>query len=144
MKPKTQRLYLIGLGLCGLGLGTFLILTAFQESLIFYYLPSDLQQKKISAHQRIRLGGLVEMNSVHHEGEKVTFKVTDQKTTLNVTSTGLLPDLFREGQGVVAEGFLKSPGEFQAESVLAKHDEKYMPKEVADQLKKEGLWQNAQ
>jgi cytochrome c-type biogenesis protein CcmE len=144
VKPKTQRLCLIGLGLCGLALATFLILMAFQESLIFYYLPSDLQQKTVSTHQRIRMGGLVEMNSVQQEGEKVTFKITDQKATLKVTYTGLLPDLFREGQGVVAEGFLKSPEEFQAESVLAKHDEKYMPKEVADQLKKEGLWKNAQ
>lgn len=144
MKPKTQRLILIGLGLSGLGLAIFLILSSFQDALIFYFIPSDLQRKSLSPQQRIRVGGFVEKGSVRYERENVTFHISDHKVVLKVNYKGLLPDLFREGQGVVAEGFLVTPDKFQAESVLAKHDENYMPKEVADQLKKEGLWQDAQ
>ncbi len=144
MKPKMQRLWLIGLGLLGLGLAAFFVMTAFQDALVFYYLPSDLQHKKIASSQRIRVGGLVEVNSVQKKGENVTFHVTDQQGTVRVNYTGVLPDLFREGQGVVAEGYLVTPEEFKAESVLAKHDENYMPKEIADQLKKEGRWKHAQ
>jgi cytochrome c-type biogenesis protein CcmE len=90
------------------------------------------------------VGGLVKPHSLHQDGEKVSFRVTDQKAFVDVTYQGLLPDLFREGQGVVVEGYLLNPTEFQAETVLAKHDENYMPKEVADRLKEEGLWRNAQ
>lgn len=144
VKPKHQRLLLLSLGLLGLGVATLLMVTAFQDALIFYYVPSELQKKKVSSHERIRVGGLVKTHSVQHDGDKVTFQITDHKTTLKVNYQGLLPDLFREGQGVVAEGFLLDSQLFQAESVLAKHDEKYMPKEVSDRLKKEGLWQNAQ
>ncbi len=144
MKRKHQRLVLISSGLLGLGIAAFLTLTAFQEALVFYYMPSDLQSKKIPSEQRIRLGGLVEPRSLRQNGEKVSFKITDQKKFIDVTYQGILPDLFREGQGVVVEGYLRNPTEFQAEMVLAKHDENYMPKEVADRLKEEGAWRNAQ
>lgn len=144
MKPKHQRLLLLGLGLLGLGIITFLTLMAFQDALIFYYTPSSLQEKKLSSHQRIRVGGLVKDHSVTHQGEKVTFQITDQGTSLKVNYQGILPDLFREGQGVVAEGYLTDPDLFQAVSILAKHDEKYMPKEVADQLKNQGVWKHDQ
>lgn len=144
MKQKHQRLLFVSGGLLGLGLGVFLTLTAFREALIFYYAPSDLTHKSISPLTRIRVGGLVEARSVKPQGESVTFKITDRAYVLRVTYRGILPDLFREGQGVVAEGYLVSPTEFKAETVLAKHDEKYMPKEVADQLKKENLWRHDQ
>lgn len=144
VKHKHQRLLLILGALVGLGVTAALMLVAFEENLVFFYMPSDLLHKKISPEQRIRVGGLVEPHSLVHEGEKVTFKVTDQKESLEVTYQGLLPDLFREGQGVVAEGYLLKPSVFHAESVLAKHDETYMPKEVADQLKKQAVYRNAQ
>ena len=144
MKPKHQRLLLIGLGFAGLGLAAFLTLTAFQDALVFYYIPSDVHQKKILPEQRIRVGGFVKPHSVHHQGEKVSFQITDERDSLEINYQGILPDLFREGQGVVVEGYLLKPTEFQAETVLAKHDEKYMPKEVADRLKEEGLWHDAE
>lgn len=144
MKQKHQRLLFISGGLLALGIGAFLTLMAFQEALIFYYAPSDLVHKNISPRTRIRVGGLVEAHSIKPSGEKVRFKITDQNQILQVTYQGILPDLFREGQGVVVEGYLLSPTEFKAETVLAKHDEKYMPKEVADQLKRENLWRNDQ
>lgn len=144
MKPKHQRLFLICAALMGLGISASLILVAFQENLVFFYMPSDLLHKKISPQQRIRVGGLVETHSLHQEGEKVHFKITDQKESIAVKYQGLLPDLFREGQGVVAEGYLLSPRHFQAITVLAKHDETYMPKEVAERLKQTGLWRDGQ
>lgn len=143
MKYKHQRLLLIFVGLTGLGIAAFLILMAFQDSLIFFYTPSDLAHKTIPGGQRIRVGGLVKPHSLYQEGEKIQFTITDQKETLKVNYQGLLPDLFREGQGVVVEGYLQGSSIFQAESVLAKHDENYMPQEVADRLKKEGLWRHA-
>ncbi|MBS0271454.1 MAG: cytochrome c maturation protein CcmE [Proteobacteria bacterium] len=143
MKPKHQRFLLIGVALLGIGVSTFLILTAFRENLVFFYTPSDLTQKKIHATQRIRIGGLVKPHSVQQTGEKIYFEITDHKIILKVSYDGLLPDLFREGQGIVAEGYLRQPDHFQAETVLAKHDENYMPPEVAERLKEEGLWHNA-
>lgn len=142
MKPKHQRLLLIGIALLGLGISTFLILTAFRENLVFFYTPCDLTQKKIHASQRIRIGGLVKPHSIHHSGEKVHFEIIDQKAILKVSYNGLLPDLFREGKGVVAEGYLRQPDHFHAESVLAKHDENYMPPEVAKRLQEEGFWRD--
>ena len=144
MKLKYQRLLLILLVLMGLGGAAFFILSAFQEALIFYYIPSDLPQKKMNSQQRIRVGGLVKPQSVHSAGEKVSFEITDQKNSLKVNYQGTLPDLFREGQTAVAEGYLLEPNLFQADSILAKHDEKYMPKEVADALKKKALWKDSQ
>jgi len=144
VKPKHQRLFLISAGLAGLGIAAFLMMTAFQDNLIFFYTPSDLLHKKIPPVQRLRVGGLVDVNSLHRRGESVSFKITDHKEILDVHYQGLLPDLFREGQGVVVEGYLVNPTEFQAETVLAKHDEKYMPKDVADRLKETGLWRDDQ
>jgi cytochrome c-type biogenesis protein CcmE len=142
MKQKHRRLLLITCGLVGLSLAAFLTLSAFQETLMYYYTPIDLSKKAVSREERIRLGGLVEVNSVVQEGESIRFRVTDGQGKVTVFYKGLLPDLFREGQGVVLEGYLLKPTEFQAETVLAKHDEKYMPKQVADQLKQAGLWQD--
>jgi cytochrome c-type biogenesis protein CcmE len=142
MKPKHQRFLIIFLGLVGLGTAIFLVSIAFRDNLVFFYTPTDLSQKKIHPEQRLRVGGLVEKNSLRQHDQKVTFHITDHATVLKVNYTGLLPDLFREGQGVVVEGHLSEPGTFQAETVLAKHDENYMPKEVADRLKETGLWRD--
>jgi cytochrome c-type biogenesis protein CcmE len=137
---KTRRLYFVALALLGLGAGTALVLTAFQDNIVFFFSPTDVAARQISPEQRIRIGGLVEKDSVVKNGEDVTFTVTDLTKTLKVKYTGLLPDLFREGQGIVAEGSLGSDGVFVAREVLAKHDENYMPREVADALKKSGQW----
>jgi cytochrome c-type biogenesis protein CcmE len=135
VKPKHQRLLLICSALLGLSISLFLILIAFQDTLVFFYTPSDLLHKKIPPQQRIRIGGFVDLHSTHQRGENVRFKITDHNETIEVNYHGLLPDLFREGQGAVVEGYLLDPTHFQAETVLAKHDEKYMPKEVANCLK---------
>lgn len=142
MKPKHQRFLIIFMGLVGLGTAIFLISIAFRDNLVFFYTPSDLSQKKIHPEQRLRVGGLVEKNSLRQHGQKVTFHITDHAKVLKIHYTGLLPDLFREEQGVVVEGHLSKSGLFQAETVLAKHDENYMPKEVADRLKEKGLWRD--
>jgi cytochrome c-type biogenesis protein CcmE len=131
----------VGLGLLALGAATALVLTAISDSLLYFYSPSDLQDRPVAEGQRFRLGGLVEEGSVRKDGETVRFIVTDMVNTIPVTYTGILPDLFREGQGVVTEGRLEGGGLFQADNVLAKHDENYMPKEVADSLKESGYWQ---
>ncbi len=141
MTRKQRRLYFVLLGLLALGAATALVLTAFNDTLVYFYSPSDLQTKHVGPDRRVRIGGLVEKGSVAKDGSTVTFKVTDMSASLNVTYTGVLPDLFREGQGVVAEGRLDPQGVFHAQEVLAKHDENYMPKEVADALKKSGHWQ---
>ncbi len=125
-----------------LGLAVGLVLFALEDSIVFFYSPSDIVEKKIKPGQRIRLGGLVEEGSVKRgENTTIQFTVTDTAKTISVMYTGVLPDLFREGQGVVTEGKLGSDGVFIADSVLAKHDENYMPPEVADALKKQGVWQ---
>jgi cytochrome c-type biogenesis protein CcmE len=112
-----------------------------RDSIVFFYSPSEVATMQIAPGQRFRLGGLVETGSVlRGEGTTIRFVVTDKTKTLPVTYTGVLPDLFREGQGVVAEGMLAADGTFQADNVLAKHDEKYMPPEVAKKLKEQGLW----
>lgn len=144
MKPKHQRLFLICSALVGIGIALFLILIAFEDTVVFFYSPTELLHKTISPQQRIRVGGLVEIASTYQAGENVQFKITDQKEVITVTYNGLLPDLFKEGQGVVAEGYLLDPMNFQATTILAKHDEKYMPKEVAEHLKKTGLWRDGQ
>src|ERR1700675_2101335 len=143
MTRKRRRLLALALGLALLGAATAMVLAAFNDNLVFFYGPSDLAAKAIPAGRRIRIGGLVETQSLKREGEgrSVDFRVTDGKTDILVVFDGALPDLFREGQGVVAEGRLRADGVFVATSVLAKHDEKYMPPEVADALKKAGRWQ---
>jgi cytochrome c-type biogenesis protein CcmE len=140
MTRKKRRLYAVLAGVAALAVATGLVLSAFSDNLVFFYSPTELAAKHIAPDRQIRIGGLVQEKSVVREGKTVEFKVTDGKTTVPVTYTGLLPDLFREGQGVVAEGKLRRDGTFQAASVLAKHDEKYMPPEVAAALKKSGHW----
>lgn len=142
MKAKRKRLYLALGGLALLGVASALVLSAFEENLVFFFSPSDLQAKEVAPDQRLRLGGLVETGSVARaaDGVGVSFRVTDGAVSVRVTYDGILPDLFREGQGVVAEGSLVG-GVFQAREVLAKHDENYMPPEVADALKRAGQWQ---
>ena len=118
-----------------------LVLFALRDSIVFFYGPTELAEKAPGPGTRLRLGGLVEQGSLVHLGQSsVSFAVTDLKQHVKVTYTGLLPDLFREGQGVVAEGVLQAPGSFRADTVLAKHDATYMPKDVADSLKKQGVW----
>lgn len=143
MKRKHRRLVFIISGMLGLGVAVGLVLSAFEENLVFFYSPTDLIEKELPDGRRFRLGGLVEEGSVNHldDGLSVEFIVTDLLATVPVVYRGPLPDLFREGQGVVAEGVLAPSGIFEADSVLAKHDENYMPPEVAEALKKSGQWQ---
>ena len=142
MTRKSKRLVLIAGGLAFVGLAVALVMTAFEDSVVFFFSPSELAAKPTDPDRRIRIGGLVEDGSVSTgpgEGE-VRFRVTDGGATLPVVYVGILPDLFREGQGVVAQGSLV--GEiFKADEVLAKHYETYMPPEVAKALKEQGHWQ---
>ena len=141
MTRKQRRLVLIGGSLGVLALAAVLVLTALKDSIVFFNSPSDVVEKNLQPGSRIRLGGLVKPGSLER-GEQlaVRFEVTDGNRAIAVRYQGILPDLFREGQGVIAEGTIESGGGFKADSVLAKHDEKYMPKEVADALKKQGHW----
>jgi cytochrome c-type biogenesis protein CcmE len=141
MTRKQRRLAIIGS--CGLVLAVAagLVLFAMRDSIVFFHGPTDVVEKSILAGTRFRLGGLVKEGSVVRQGQTVTFEVTDMNRNIPVTYTGILPDLFREGQGVVTEGVLQAGGLFKADSVLARHDENYMPREVADSLKKQGHWQ---
>lgn len=144
MTRKRRRLIVVLAGLAMLGAATALVLSAFDDNLVFFYSPSDLQAKSVPEGRRVRIGGLVEPGSVKRAGKTLDFRVTDGNSAVAVTYSGVVPDLFREGQGVVAEGTLGSDGTFRAASVLAKHDENYMPPEVADALKKAGHWQGEQ
>ena len=141
MTRKQRRLYFVVLGMLALGAATALVLTAMSDTLVYFYTPSDLKTRHVSEGRRMRIGGLVEQGSVERKGDEVRFVVTDLTATLPVVYRGVLPDLFREGQGVVTEGKMDGQGLFHASEVLAKHDENYMPKEVADALKKSGQWQ---
>ncbi|HEX2432227.1 MAG TPA: cytochrome c maturation protein CcmE, partial [Aestuariivirgaceae bacterium] len=121
------------------------VLYALNDSIVFFYTPSEALTRNIAEGQRFRLGGLVEKGSLKHGADEgVSFIVTDTDKTMAVSYRGQLPDLFREGQGVVAEGRLGPGGVFRADTVLAKHDETYMPKEVADALKAKGVWKEGQ
>jgi cytochrome c-type biogenesis protein CcmE len=143
MTRKQRRLSLIGAALGVLALAVALVLVALKDSIVFFNSPTDVVEKQIKPGMRIRIGGLVKEGSVQRgDSLAVRFDVTDGKSTVVVAYQGLLPDLFREGQGVVAEGALDAAGTFRADSVLAKHDETYMPKEVADALKKQGHWKD--
>ena len=145
MKRKHRRLVFLVSGMLALGVAAGLVLSAFEENLVFFYSPSDLVEKKLPEGRRFRLGGLVEEGSVKRlsDGLTIEFVVTDLVATVPVSYKGLLPDLFGEGQGVVAEGVLSASGVFVADGVLAKHDENYMPPEVAEALKRSGQWQGA-
>ena len=140
MTRKQTRLTLILSALALLSLAVGLIMFAMRDSIVFFYTPSEIGDKHIVAGTHIRLGGMVEQGSVVKGADgQVAFSVTDMTKTMKVSYKGLLPDLFREGQGVVAEGTTASDGTFHADMVLAKHDEKYMPKEIADKLPKDYL-----
>ncbi len=140
MTRKQRRGVLIGLGVAVLSLAVILMMVAFRQSIVFFHTPSDIAESKIAPGVRFRLGGLVEQGSVKRgQGARVEFKVTDTLKTVAVSYEGVLPDLFREGQGVVTEGTLKPDGQFEADTVLAKHDEAYMPPEVAKALKAKGV-----
>ena len=144
MKPKHRRLLLVGLSLATLGVAAFLILRALNENLVFFYSPTMVAEKKPAPEQRFRIGGLVEEGSVQKSDGQASFRLTDGEHTVSVIYAGALPDLFREGQGIVANGALNKEGVFRASEVLAKHDENYMPPEVAEALKKSGRWKEGE
>ena len=140
MTRKQRRGAFIGLGVGVLTIAALLVAFALRDTIVFFYTPSDVIEKRLQAGQRIRIGGLVADGSVERgDGELVRFKITDTLQTIPVTYRGLLPDLFREGQGVVAEGIIDPQGGVSADTVLAKHDENYMPPEVAAALKERGV-----
>ena len=140
MKARTRRALWIVSGLAVLGIATGLVLNAFQSNLVFFLTPTQVAANEAPKDRAFRIGGLVEEGSVVREKDALTvrFKVTDTAKTIPVVFTGILPDLFREGKGVVAQGKLAADGTFRASEVLAKHDENYMPPEAADALKKAG------
>ena len=141
MTRKSQRMAFVLSGLAALGLATGLVLYSLRDNLVFFYSPTDVLVKGAPANRTFRIGGLVEMGSVQHPAaDQTRFVVTDTTNTLQVAYKGLLPSLFREGQGVVAEGRIGADGVFVAQQVLAKHDETYMPPEVVAALKKAGEW----
>jgi len=143
MTRKQRRLTLIGAAGLVLVVAAGLVLSALRDSIVFFNSPTDVIEKQVKPGSRIRLGGLVAPGSlVRGDNLAVRFQVTDGNRSMPVTYQGILPDLFREGQGVVAEGTLDAAGLFKADTVLAKHDETYMPKEVADALKKQGHWKD--
>jgi cytochrome c-type biogenesis protein CcmE len=150
MTRKKRRMWIILLCAIGIGSATALTLTAFQDNLVFFRSPSDIANERPGPERAFRLGGLVEQGSVQREppvaGQRpvVHFRVTDGANAVRVTFAGVLPDLFREGQGVVTLGKLGPDGVFRASEVLARHDETYMPPEVADALKRAGHWNPAQ
>ena len=142
MTRKGRRLALVATALGVLGLALGLVLYAMRDSIVFFHAPSDIAAKGVQPGTRFRLGGLVKEGSIKRgENQQVSFEVADGGAILPVRYQGILPDLFREGQGVVAEGVLETSGAFRADTVLARHDESYMPREVADALKKQGVWQ---
>ena len=143
MTRKRRRLMVVLVGLLALGAAAALVLSAFEDNIVFFFNPSELAGKTLAPGQSIRVGGLVEEGSITklEDGLTTTFVITDMATTLAVRYIGVLPDLFREGQGVVAEGSLGPDGIFVALQVLARHDETYMPPEVAQALKDSGHWQ---
>ncbi|AUC96113.1 cytochrome c maturation protein CcmE [Bradyrhizobium sp. SK17] len=143
MTRKQRRLTLISCALVVLAIAAGLVLNALRDSIVFFSTPSMVAEKHLGPGKRFRLGGLVEQGSLKRgDNLAVTFTVADGSATLPVAYKGILPDLFREGQGVVAEGALDASGVFRADTVLAKHDETYMPKDVADALKKQGHWKD--
>jgi len=140
LKPRTRRALWIVAGLAGLGVAATLVLNAFQSNLVFFFTPTQVASHEAPRDRAFRIGGLVEEGSVVREKDALTvrFRVTDTAKTIPVVYSGILPDLFREGKGVVAQGRIGPDGIFQAKEILAKHDENYMPPEAADALKKAG------
>jgi cytochrome c-type biogenesis protein CcmE len=145
MTRKQRRLVLIGASFGVLALAAGLVLSALKDSIVFFNSPTDVVEKKVTPGSRIRLGGLVKPGTLQRGDHlAVRFEVTDGNRAIAVNYKGILPDLFREGQGVIAEGALEPDGALKADAVLAKHDERYMPKEVADALKKSGHWKEGE
>ena len=140
MKPRHKRLILILVGLAAIGVAASLVLNAFRSNLVFFYTPTEIAEGKAPGGRAFRVGGLVMPGSVKRigDGTSVVFEVTDNARTIPVTYTGILPDLFKEGKGVVAQGTVQSDGSFRANEVLAKHDENYMPPEAAEALQRAG------
>ena len=138
MKPRMQKLMLIGAGLVALGVAVTLVLNAFQENLVFFHTPTEVKERTVPFDRTIRIGGMVEKGSFVRDEltTDVDFKVTDNESTIMVHYSGILPDLFREGQGIVAEGKLLTSGKFVASRIFAKHDETYMPPEAAEAMKR--------
>ncbi len=143
MKPKSQRLIILFFFLSLLSLSTFLVLKSLGDNIVYFYSPTDINKKifsnDIDLSKKIRIGGLVKENSILKEGKKISFKIHDGIDEILVIYNGILPDLFREEQGIVALGKIENKN-FSAIEILAKHDENYMPKEVSDMLKKNGKW----
>ena len=143
MKPKSQRLIILFFFISLLSLSTFLVLNSLEDNIVYFYSPTDINKKILSNNidlsKKIRIGGLVKENSILKEGKKISFKIHDGIDEILVTYNGILPDLFREEQGIVALGKIENKN-FSAIEILAKHDENYMPKEVSDMLKKNGKW----
>lgn len=139
MKPKYQRFTFLILALISVSIGVMLILSALKENIVFFYSPSEIIAKQPTPNQRIRVGGLVVDGSIKQVGNRLEFVVTDNVHSIRIGYEGIPPGLFREGQGMVAEGYLKE-GRLIATNLLAKHDENYMPPEVADAIKKSGHW----
>ena len=145
MTRRSRRLSLIAAALAVVGVAAGIALYALTDNIVFFYSPTDVVQKAVQPGARLRVGGLVKADSlIKLSGENVAFVVTDGANDVTVAYQGLLPDLFREGQGVVAEGVLEAPGQMRAETILAKHDERYMPREVVEALKKQGRWQEGE
>ena len=143
MTRKGRRLAIVSAAGFTLTIAVGLILFALRGSIVFFYGPTEMAEKAPPRGTHLRIGGVVKRGSLTYDGSStVVFAVTDLKHDIKVSYTGLLPDLFREGQGVVAEGTVEGPGLFHADTVLAKHDERYMPKDVADKLKQQGTWRN--
>ena len=136
MKPRHKRLAAIAAGLAALGVAAALVLSAFQKNLVFFFTPSQVAAHEAPLGRSFRIGGMVEQGSVKRDGVEVRFMVTDTARTIPVVYSGPLPDLFREGKGVVAQGQLGADGVFRAREVLAKHDENYMPPEAAEAVKR--------
>ncbi len=142
MTRKQRRLSLIASALAVIGVALGLVLYAMRDNIVFFYTPGEIVAKDVKPGTRLRLGGLVQPGSVEKSADRaVLFTVADGLGEMRVRYNGILPDLFREGQGVVAEGVFEGAKSFRADTVLAKHDETYMPREVADSLKKQGHWQ---
>lgn len=140
MTRKQKRLAVIAGLAVVVGIAVALVLTALRDQIVFFYSPSDVISRDVAAGQPIRLGGLVKEGTWTREGQNNTFAITDGGMDISAVYVGILPDLFREGQGVVAEGSMNADGSFTATNVLAKHDENYVPKEVVDALKAQGEW----
>lgn len=144
MTPKRQRLLFVLLSVGCITTAVLLVMNALKSQVVYFYTPSDVAHMQLTADKEIRIGGLVELGSLVRLGDnRITFKVTDYNNTLGVAYQGLLPNLFREGQGVVAQGKMAADGHFEAKTILAKHDENYMPPEVADALKESGRWKES-